>query len=115
MESSPKGTVVLSARANDKDLPTSQYGMIRYHLGGENSNLFTVDPISGEIKVSGNGVIDREKTPFITLTLFASDIPQGGPDQKITSVPVIFCFSLNAINIFTKTLPVKLLFTLGAN
>lgn len=89
VESSPKGTVVLSARANDKDLPTSQYGTIRYHLGGENSNLFTVDSISGEIKVSGTGVIDREKTPVLKLTLFASDMPQGGPQQKTSSVPVI--------------------------
>jgi len=58
-------------------------------LGGENSNLFTVDPISGEIQVSGNGVIDREKTPILKLMLFASDTPQGGPHQKMTSVPVI--------------------------
>jgi len=79
----------LSVRANDKDLPTSQNGIVRYHLGGENSNLFTVDPISGEIKVSGNGVIDREKTPILKLMLFASDTPQGGPNQKISSVPVI--------------------------
>lgn len=90
MESSPKGTVVLSARANDKDLPTSQYGMIRYYLQGENSNLFVVDPITGEISVSGNGVIDREKTHFLKLMLFASDTPQGGPDQKTSSVPVIY-------------------------
>lgn len=63
--------------------------MIRYHIEGENSNLFTVDPISGEIKVSGNGIIDREKTPFLKLMLFASDMPLGGPNQKISSVPVI--------------------------
>lgn len=88
VESSPKGTVVLSVRANDKDLPTSQNGIVRYHLGGENSNLFTVDRISGEIQVSGNGVIDREKTPILKLMVFASDTPQGGPHQKITSVPV---------------------------
>lgn len=93
VESSPKGTVVLSARANDKDLPTSQHGMIRYHLGGENANLFTVDPVRGEVKVSGNGVIDREKTPVLKLTLFASDTPEGGPHQKISSVPVIlYCY-----------------------
>jgi len=79
----------LSVRANDKDLPTSQNGIVRYHLGGENSNLFIVDPISGEIKVSGNGIIDREKTPFLKLILFASDMPQGGPHQKMSSVPVI--------------------------
>lgn len=89
VESSPKGTVVLLARANDKDSPTSPYGIIRYHLGGENSNLFTVDTISGEIIVSGNGIIDREKTSSLKLTLFASDIPQGGPSQRISSVPVI--------------------------
>jgi len=107
--------VVLSVRANDKDLPTSQNGMIRYHLGGENSNLFTVDSISGAIKVSGNGVIDREKTPFITLTIFASDVPQGGPDQKISSVPVMCCSYKNIIKIFLGTLIVKLFYILGAN
>lgn len=79
----------MSVRANDKDLPTSQYGMIRYHLEGENSNLFTVDSISGDIKVSGTGVIDREKTKFLKLMLFASDMPLGGPQQKTSSVPVI--------------------------
>jgi len=51
--------------------------------------LFTVDPISGEIQVSGNGVIDREKTPILKLMVFASDTPQGGSHQKMTSVPVI--------------------------
>lgn len=66
--------------------------MVRYHLGGENANLFSVDPVSGEIKVSGNGVIDREKTPLLKLTLFASDTPEGGPHQKISSVPVIYCY-----------------------
>lgn len=91
MESSPKGTIVLSVRAYDKDSPTSQYGMIRYHLEGENSNLFTVDPTSGEVTVSGNGVIDREKTQSLKLTLFALDTPQGGPHQKMSSVPVINC------------------------
>lgn len=80
----------MSARANDKDLPNSQYGMVRYHLGGENANLFTIDNISGEIKVSGNGVIDREKTAILKLMIFASDMPQGGPDQKTSSVPVMF-------------------------
>lgn len=51
--------------------------------------MFTVDPISGEIQVSGNGVIDREKTPILKLMVFASDTPQGGSHQKMTSVPVI--------------------------
>ncbi|XP_050441705.1 cadherin-23 [Adelges cooleyi] len=88
VESSPKGTVVLSVRANDEDLPTSQYGQVRYRLGGENANLFTVDPLTGEIKISGNGVVDREKTATLKLTLFASDMPQGGNDQKVSSVPV---------------------------
>lgn len=75
--------------------------MIRYHLGGENSNLFTVDSISGEIKVSGNGIIDREKTESLKLILYASDIPQGGPNQKISSVPVIkFKYLLYTINIY---------------
>lgn len=90
----------MSVRANDKDLPTSENGMVRYHLGGEYSNLFTIDPISGEIKVSGNGVIDREKTPFLKLMVFASDMPQGGPHQKMSSVPVINFINVGNIQLF---------------
>lgn len=95
LESSPKGTIVLKVRANDKDSPTSQYGMIRYYLEGENSNLFAVDPTSGEISVSGNGVIDREKTTLLKLMLFASDTPLGGPNQKVSSVPVNNYFKIH--------------------
>lgn len=88
MESSPIGTVLISVKANDKDLETSEFGKIRYQLGGENSNLFTIDEISGQIKVSGKKVIDREKTSTLKLTVFALDTPHGGHDQKRTSVSV---------------------------
>lgn len=53
LESAPKDTHVLKVEAFDQDEAntTLGYGDIRYSLTGENANLFTIDPLTGEIKV----------------------------------------------------------------
>lgn len=42
-------------------------------------------------QVSGKGEIDREKQSVLKLIAVASDTPQGGANQRKSTVPVIIC------------------------
>ncbi|KAK9498689.1 hypothetical protein O3M35_003268 [Rhynocoris fuscipes] len=90
-ESVGKGTPVLTVEATDGDMANSSlgYGDIVYSLSGESMALFSVNNITGEIIVSGNGTIDREKQAVLRLTAIASDTPLGGANQRKSTVPVI--------------------------
>ncbi|XP_024085574.1 cadherin-23-like [Cimex lectularius] len=90
-ESAAKGTIVLNVKAVDGDEfnTTLGYGDIKYSLSGENAALFSIDPNSGTITVSGNGTIDREKQDTMQLVAFAADTPQGGANQRRSSVPIV--------------------------
>ncbi|XP_066573621.1 protocadherin beta-15-like [Amia ocellicauda] len=75
LENSPKGTLVITVSATDADKGTN--GQITYymnHITDRNGNLFTVNPDSGEIKVSG--LVDFEKDKHYQLNIVAKD--QGG-------------------------------------
>ena len=52
----------------DRDA-TAVPGDVRFSLHGDNSNIFTIDPLTAEVKVSslGYGLIDREKTEKYNL------------------------------------------------
>ncbi|KAL1131312.1 hypothetical protein AAG570_010930 [Ranatra chinensis] len=90
-ESAHKDSYVLKVEATDSDKSntTKGYGDIVYSLSGENAALFSINSSTGEIRVSGNGSIDREKIPMLRFLAIASDTPQGGVNQKKTSVPVL--------------------------
>lgn len=53
LESAMNGTIVMSVSASDGDTPRTAegFGDVRYSLSGESAVFFTIDPISGEIKV----------------------------------------------------------------
>lgn len=53
LESASKDTVVLKVMATDGDMAKGPegYGDIRYTLTGENVHLFSIDSVTGEIKV----------------------------------------------------------------
>lgn len=91
IESAYKGSPVITVEAFDADEAntTLGYGDVRYSLTGENAALFSINSTTGEIKVSGNGTIDREKESVLRLVATASDTPQGGLNQRKSSVPVI--------------------------
>lgn len=58
LESSPASEIVLNVKATDMDSSNTEqevkrgFGEVRYALTGENDNLFEIDPISGNIRVS---------------------------------------------------------------
>lgn len=91
VESAGKNTVVLQVEAvdNDESNTTLGFGDVTYSLSGENAALFYINASTGEIKVSGNGTIDREKEPVLRLVVTASDTPLGGSNQRKSSVAVV--------------------------
>lgn len=90
LESSKPEKIVLNVRATDMDSSNTEqevkrgYGEVRYALTGENSNLFDIDPISGNIKIASNTTLDRERQSVLRFYVVASDMPQGGAEQKTT-------------------------------
>lgn len=57
-ESEKSSKVVLTVRATDGDSAKTEeeikrgYGVVRYALTGENANMFVIDPVSGQVRVS---------------------------------------------------------------
>ncbi|XP_066594844.1 cadherin-87A [Prorops nasuta] len=90
MESSKPSKIVLNVRANDMDSLTTEqemkrgYGDVRYSLTGENANLFEIDPINGNIQIATNTTLDRERQSVLRFFVVASDMPQGGAEQRST-------------------------------
>ncbi|KAM3867198.1 protocadherin gamma-A11-like [Diretmus argenteus] len=71
-ENSPLDTVVVTVTATDAD--EGVYGEVTYeldHLSDENSNAFSVDPKTGEVKV--NGQIDYEEESSYEIRISAKD------------------------------------------
>ncbi|KAG8278461.1 hypothetical protein J6590_019089 [Homalodisca vitripennis] len=90
LESATNGTLVMNLSATDGDVSRTSdgFGDIRYSLSGENAASFVIDPVIGQIKVSESSQIDRERQAVLRLVVTAADMPQGGPSQRKTSVPV---------------------------
>lgn len=57
-ESEKSSKVILTVRATDGDSAKTEeeikrgYGVVRYALTGENANMFVIDPVSGQVRVS---------------------------------------------------------------
>lgn len=66
-----------------------EFGDIRYSLTGNQSSLFTVDPLTGHVTVAPGAVIDREMAADIWIRAVAMD---NAPAQirRSSSVPVSF-------------------------
>ncbi|XP_028976981.2 protocadherin beta-16-like [Esox lucius] len=71
-EDSPKGTVILSVSATDADKGTNGEVMYSFsHATDGTSDMFTIDPLSGEIKL--NGRLDFENNKQHILSVQAMD------------------------------------------
>ena len=90
LESSLPASLVLTVKATDKD--QGKNGDIIYSLKGEGSEAFMIHPQEGHIQVKatkgGNSKLDRERNSEFRLQVVASDTPDGGPEQKSTTVVV---------------------------
>lgn len=63
------------------------FGEIRYSISGEQAELFTMDVITGELKVASGAIIDREVMDDIWLQAMAVDNAPVAV-RKTASVPV---------------------------
>ncbi|XP_063220299.1 cadherin EGF LAG seven-pass G-type receptor 3 isoform X2 [Bacillus rossius redtenbacheri] len=90
LESAQFPQMVLSVHASDEDGDdnTTGYGTVYYSLSGENMNLFTIDAATGVIQVAKNVQLDREKQPTLKFQVIAADTPQGGANQRKSTVMV---------------------------
>ncbi|XP_034400118.1 protocadherin beta-16-like [Cyclopterus lumpus] len=71
-ENSPPGTIVINVSANDADEGAN--GDVTYHFGHvseDDINVFSIDPKTGEIKVTG--VIDFEESSSFEMRVKAKD------------------------------------------
>ncbi|XP_056294841.1 protocadherin beta-15-like [Pseudoliparis swirei] len=71
-ENSPAGTIVINVSANDADEGVN--GDVTYdlsHVSDDDVNVFTIDPKTGEIKVTG--VIDFEESSSFEMRVKAKD------------------------------------------
>ncbi|XP_076753802.1 cadherin 74A [Xylocopa sonorina] len=90
LESEKPLKIVLSVKATDMDSSNTEqevargYGEVRYSLIGENANMFEVEPITGNIQIATNTTLDREKQSVLRFYVVASDMPQGGAEQRST-------------------------------
>ncbi|XP_033335314.2 cadherin 74A [Megalopta genalis] len=90
LESAKPGKTVLTVKATDMDSSVTEqeiergYGEVRYSITGENANMFEVDPTSGSIQINVNTSLDREKQSVLRFYAVASDMPQGGAEQRST-------------------------------
>ncbi|XP_047190602.1 protocadherin gamma-A11-like isoform X39 [Scophthalmus maximus] len=72
LENSPLDTLVITVSATDAD--EGMYGEVTYgfnHVTGENRNLFSLHPKTGEVRVAG--AIDYEKASLYEMQISAKD------------------------------------------
>ncbi|KAL2722130.1 protocadherin-like wing polarity protein stan isoform X1 [Vespula maculifrons] len=90
LESAKPSKIVLNVKATDMDSSNTEqevkrgYGEVRYSLIGENANMFEVDSITGNIQITANTTLDRERQSVLRFYVVASDMPQGGAEQRST-------------------------------
>ncbi|XP_051155276.1 cadherin-23-like isoform X2 [Leptopilina boulardi] len=90
LESATPSKIVLNAKATDMDSSNTEeekqrgYGEVRYSLTGENANMFEIDSVNGNIRIAENSTLDREKQSVVRFYIIASDMPEGGVEQKTT-------------------------------
>ncbi|KAG7208603.1 hypothetical protein KM043_014812 [Ampulex compressa] len=90
LESAKSSKIVLNVKASDMDSSNTEqevkrgYGEVRYSLVGENANVFEVEPITGNIQIAANTTLDRERQSVLRFYVVASDMPQGGAEQRST-------------------------------
>ncbi|XP_059061390.1 cadherin-23 [Achroia grisella] len=86
---------VVTVKATDADAVLTEndkhkgYADIRYTLKGENSDLFSIDNVTGVIKIAPNKTLDRERQSVLRLIVEAADTPNGGADRLKSETTVL--------------------------
>ncbi|XP_053602394.1 cadherin-87A [Plodia interpunctella] len=65
------------------------YSDLRYSLRGENSDLFSIDNITGVIIVAPNKSLDREWQSVLRLTVEAADAAGGGERRRAAAAVLV--------------------------
>lgn len=78
------GTVITSLTAHDKDKGID--GEINYFLLNS-TEIFAIDKLTGDIYLTS--YLDREETPFYSLTIMAVDTPLVSNDHKSTYIELL--------------------------
>ena len=90
VENTPNGTPVFSASASDEDAESPNNEII-FSLEGNRSNVFHIDPTSGDITVVGE--VDWEEGGVINIVVIATDM--GEPPLSSTADATIFIEDVN--------------------
>ncbi|XP_063531882.1 cadherin-23 [Cydia strobilella] len=86
---------ILTVTASDADAVLTEedkakgYSDIRYTLRGENSDLFTINNVTGVIKLAPNKTLDRERQSVLRLEIEAVDMPEGGAERLKTTATIL--------------------------
>ena len=72
------GGLVTTVQALDAD--SGDFGTIRYEISGRATRFFTVDAVTGEVRVAA--ALDREKSAVIAFTVTATDAPESGGGRR---------------------------------
>ncbi|CAH2991920.1 unnamed protein product [Chilo suppressalis] len=95
LESIQYPEVIVTVKAMDKDAVLTDddklkgFSEVRYLLRGENSDLFTIDNVTGIIQVRQNKSLDRERQSVLRLEVEAYDTPKGGADRLKSSAIIL--------------------------
>ncbi|KAL0840760.1 hypothetical protein ABMA28_015943 [Loxostege sticticalis] len=95
LESIQHPELLVTVKANDADAVLTEedkikgYSDVRYLLRGENSDLFTINNVTGVIQVAPNKTLDRERQSVLRLEVEAYDTPNGGADRLKTTATIL--------------------------
>ncbi|KAL8624020.1 hypothetical protein ACOMHN_041610 [Nucella lapillus] len=92
-EESRRDTVVITVSATDHDLLPENRQFAYGIEGGNDGDRFRIDPRTGRIVTTGNGVLDRETVPQYHLTVVAMD--RGTPPQTGSCEVIVYLLDIN--------------------
>ncbi|XP_041360351.1 cadherin-related tumor suppressor-like [Gigantopelta aegis] len=92
-ENSPRDTSVIQVSATDNDKLPENRQFVYKILSGSGGSRFRIDPHSGIIKTTGQGILDREKELFISVVVGAVD--SGSPPETGTATVKIYLMDVN--------------------
>ncbi|CAG9785326.1 unnamed protein product [Diatraea saccharalis] len=65
------------------------FSEVRYSLRGENSDLFSINNVTGVIQLVQNKSLDRERQSVLRLEVEAYDMPEGGADRLKSTATIL--------------------------
>ncbi|XP_013185198.1 cadherin-87A [Amyelois transitella] len=95
LESIKHSEQIVKVTASDADAVLTEndrlngYSSLTYSLRGENSDLFTIDNVTGIIQVASNKTLDRERQSVLRLEVEAADTPAGGAQRRAAAAVLL--------------------------